>query len=300
MEEYAAKRGKLIHKMTQYARQDVAVAFSGGVDSCLLLKLAHMAAEETGRKVYAVTMQTRLHPGGEIEEAKRVCGEIGAVHIVIAVDELEEAGIMNNPADRCYLCKRYLFLKMKERAAELGAGVILEGTNEDDLHVYRPGIQALKELQIISPLAEVCMTKAEVRKMAGEYGLSAASKPSVPCLATRFPYGTELTYTKMEQVEKGETFLKKFGLHNIRIRVHDGIARIEIDVDAFSDFLVHREEITRYLKNLGFVYITLDLEGFRSGSMDGTNPMWVDFNSRNRYTDIKRICAEDEVDLCGK
>lgn len=268
MEEYAAKRGRLIHHMVQYAKQDVAVAFSGGVDSCLLLKLACMAADKTGRKVYALTMQTRLHPGGEIEEAKRVCDEIGAVHIVIAVDELKEAGIMNNPVNRCYLCKKYLFLKMKERAAKLGINVILEGTNEDDLHVYRPGIQALRELQIISPLAEEGMTKAEVRKMAGEYGLAAASKPSTPCLATRFPYGTELTYAKMEQVEKGEAFLKTFGLHNVRIRVHGGIARIEIDADSFPDFLANREEIIRYFKVLGFVYITLDLEGFRSGSMD--------------------------------
>ncbi len=272
MEEYAAKRGRLIHHVTQYAEQDVAVAFSGGVDSCLLLKLACMAADKAGRKVYALTMQTRLHPGGEIEEAKRVCDEIGAVHIVIAVDELKEAGIMNNPVNRCYLCKRHLFLKMKERAAELGINAILEGTNEDDLHVYRPGIQALRELQIISPLAEAGMTKAEVRKMAGEYSLAAASKPSTPCLATRFPYGTELTYAKMEQVDKGEAFLKTFGLHNVRIRVHGGIARIEIDTSAFSEFLVHKEEITGYLKKLGFVYITLDLEGFRSGSMD------VDFN----------------------
>lgn len=268
MGEYTEKRKKLIHKMTQYASQDVAVAFSGGVDSCLLLKLACEAAAETGKRVYAVTMQTRLHPNKEIEEAGKACDEIGAVPIVIAVDELEDAGIMNNPVDRCYLCKRHLFLKMKERADELGVGVILEGTNEDDLHAYRPGIQALRELQIVSPLAEARLTKAEVRRMAGEYGLPSAGKPSTPCLATRFPYGTELSYEKMAQVEKGEAFLKKYGLHNVRIRVHDQLARIEVDESAFADFLRNKKEITAYLKSLGFVYITLDIEGFRSGSMD--------------------------------
>ncbi|MDE5909512.1 MAG: ATP-dependent sacrificial sulfur transferase LarE [Lachnospiraceae bacterium] len=268
MEEYTEKRRKLIHKMAQYASQDVAVAFSGGVDSCLILKLACAAAEETGNRVYAITMQTRLHPNGEIEEARKVCEEIGAVHIVIAADELEGAGIMSNPVNRCYLCKRYLFLKMRERADELLVSVILEGTNEDDLHVYRPGIQALRELQITSPLAEIGFTKAEVRRMAGEYGLTSAKKPSAPCLATRFPYGTELSYERMAQVEKGETFLKGFGLHNVRIRVHDKLARIEVDESIFVDFLSHKEEIISYLKNLGFVYITLDMEGFRSGSMD--------------------------------
>ena len=268
MGEYVEKREKLIQKMAQYARQDVMVAFSGGVDSSLLLKLAHEAAQKTGKEVYAVTMQTRLHPTGEIEEAKRVCEEIGAVHIVIAVDELEEAGIMNNPVERCYLCKRHLFLRMKERASDFGINVILEGTNEDDLHVYRPGIKALKELQIISPLAEAGLTKAEVRKMACEYGISVSSKPATPCLATRFPYGTELTYEKMARVEKGETFLKGIGLHNVRVRVHDNLARIEVDESAFAEFLAHKKEITDYLKSLGFVYITLDLEGFRSGSMD--------------------------------
>lgn len=268
MGEYLEKREQLIRRMAQYAGQDVMVAFSGGVDSSLLLKLAHEAAQKTGKEVYAVTMQTRLHPAREIEEAKSVCEEIGAVHIVIAVDELEEAGIMNNPVERCYLCKRHLFLKMKERASELGISVILEGTNEDDLHVYRPGIKALKELQIISPLAEAGLTKAEVRKMACEYGISVSSKPATPCLATRFPYGTELTYEKMEQVEKGEAFLKENGLHNVRVRVHDSLARIEVDESAFAEFLTHKKEITEYLKNLGYVYITLDLEGFRSGSMD--------------------------------
>ncbi len=262
------QRQRFLDKMEEYAKGDVVVAFSGGVDSCLLLKAACEAAKATGKKVYAVTMQTRMHPVREIQEAKRLCEEIGAEHIVITVDELKEAGIENNPVERCYLCKRHLFAKIKEKAAELSAGAVLEGTNEDDLHVYRPGIKALQELGIASPLAQTGLTKAQVRELAREYGLETAAKPSSPCLATRFPYGTKLAYEEMERVEKGENYLKTFGLHNIRIRAYEKLVRIEADKEDFSCVLAHKEEITAYLKDLGYVYITLDLEGFRSGSMD--------------------------------
>lgn len=262
------QRQRFLDKMEEYAKGDVVVAFSGGVDSCLLLKAACEAAKATGKKVYAVTMQTRMHPVREIQEAKRLCEEIGAEHIVITVDELKEAGIENNPVERCYLCKRHLIAKIKEKAAELSAGAVLEGTNEDDLHVYRPGIKALQELGIASPLAQTGLTKAQVRELAREYGLETAAKPSSPCLATRFPYGTKLAYEEMERVEKGENYLKTFGLHNIRIRAYEKLVRIEADKEDFSCVLAHKEEITAYLKDLGYVYITLDLEGFRSGSMD--------------------------------
>ena len=262
------KKEKLLEEMSRYAREDVMVAFSGGVDSALLLKLACEAAEESGKAVYAVTVQTKLHPSGEIEEAKKMCREIGASHIVLAVDELGEAGITDNPADRCYRCKKHLFLKMLEKAASLGISTVLEGTNEDDLHVYRLGILALKELQIISPLARAGFTKAQVRELAEEYGLSAASKPAAPCLATRFPYGTALTYEKLEQVGKGEEFLKRFAFQNVRLRVHGDIARIEVCGTDFEKLMGHKGEIVSFLKGLGYPYITLDLEGFRSGSMD--------------------------------
>lgn len=265
---YSLKKEQLLLKISEYSRQDVIVAFSGGVDSTLLLKIACDMAKKEGTKVYAVSMQTKLHPMGEMKEAEKTCKELEAEHVVIFVNELKEAGIMNNPVNRCYLCKKLLFTKIKDFASEHGIGIILEGTNEDDLHVYRPGIKALKELGIKSPLAEAGITKTEVRKMASEYGLKAASKPSTPCLATRFPYGTELTYEDMERVEKGETYLKSFGLHNVRIRVYEKTARIEVDETAFSEVICHKQNIISYLKKLGFVYITLDLEGFRSGSMD--------------------------------
>lgn len=272
MGNYLEKVENLKKEMRRYAREDVMVAFSGGVDSSLLLKLACEAAGESGSIVYAATVQTRLHPSGELKEAKRICREIGARHIVLRVDELAEAGIMDNPADRCYLCKKHLFQKMLEQAAALEVNTVLEGTNEDDLHVYRPGLRALKELGIISPLAEAGLTKAEVRELAQEYGLSVASKPAAPCLATRFPYGTALTYEKMEQVEKGEEFLKGFAFKDVRLRIHGDIARIEVCGTDFGKLMEHREEIVSYLKGLGYLYITLDMEGFRSGSMDEVLP----------------------------
>ena len=268
MQKFTDKKELLLQIMREFSKNDIAVAFSGGVDSSLLLKIACDFARISGKKVYAVTMQTRLHPAGEITDARKICEEIGAFHIVIAVDELEEAGILNNPTDRCYLCKKHLFVKMLEKAASLGVSTVIEGTNEDDLHVYRPGIRALQELNIESPLARAGMTKDDVRHLAEEYGLSAASKPSPPCLATRFPYGTALSYEAMAQVEKGEAFLKNLGFYNVRLRIHGQIARIETDKAAFPALLEQAEEITAYLKSLGYDYITLDLEGFRSGSMD--------------------------------
>lgn len=272
MGSYLEKVENLKKEMRRYAREDVMVAFSGGVDSSLLLKLACEAAGESGSIVYAATVQTRLHPSGELKEAERICREIGARHTVLRVDELAEAGIMDNPADRCYLCKKHLFQKMLEQAAALEVNTVLEGTNEDDLHVYRPGLRALKELGIISPLAEAGLTKAEVRELAQEYGLSVASKPAAPCLATRFPYGTALTYEKMEQVEKGEEFLKGFAFKDVRLRVHGDIARIEVCGTDFGKLMEYREKIISYLKGLGYLYVTLDLEGFRSGSMDEVLP----------------------------
>ena len=268
MQDYQRKKELLLQEMKQYTREDAMVAFSGGVDSSLLLKIACDLAIESRVNIYAVTMQTKLHPSGELEDTKKICKEIGAVHVIITVDELQEAGILNNPADRCYLCKKHLFTKMLEKAKTLGINTVIEGTNEDDLHVYRPGIRALKELGIISPLAGAGLTKEDVRRLAKEYGLSVASKPSTPCLATRFPYGTVLSYEDMAQVAKGEAYLKNLGFYNVRLRVHGQIVRIETDKAAFPLLMQHNEEITAYLKSLGYDYVTLDLEGFRSGSMD--------------------------------
>ncbi len=268
MSIYEEHHEKLKEILRAYAKNDVMVAFSGGVDSSLILKLTCEAARETGKKVYAVMLHTMLHPSGEVIEARKTAEEMGAIFLVLQVDELENAGIEENPVNRCYLCKKYLFQKLQEKAQELQVTEVLEGTNEDDMYVYRPGIAAVRELGIRSPLLEAGLTKREVRALAGKYQMEVSTKPSTPCLATRFPYGTALTYEAMRRVEHGEEFLKTLGFYNVRLRVHGDIARIETDKEAFGRLLEQREEIIAVLKKLGYQYITIDLEGFRSGSMD--------------------------------
>lgn len=302
-QELIRKYERLKEKMRRYTAEGAAVAFSGGVDSALLLKLACMAAE-ADKKVYAVTVQTKLHPSGDMEAAKRSAAEAGAIHKILQIDELAESGIENNPLDRCYLCKREIFRKIKSLAEELGAGYVLEGTNADDLYQYRPGIRALRELQIISPLCECGMTKAEIRELAGYLGISAANRPSSPCLATRLPYGTRISYELLERIDEGERYLHELGFYNVRLRIHelpspsdggwkDGngigtgnipghtegketgkskagelLARIEVDREDIPKLLDRRKEVVEKIKKLGFERVTADLEGFRSGSMD--------------------------------
>ncbi len=271
MTEYELKRQKLLACMEQYAKEDVVVAFSGGVDSSLLLKLACEAAKNT--TVYAVTIQSELQPQNDLEIAKTVAMEMGAKHVVLTIHELREAGIQTNPKDRCYLCKKYLFGQILQFAAQKGITQILEGTNEEDLHKYRPGIRAIRELGIFSPLAAVGMTKEEVRTLANEYGISVANRPSAPCLATRFPYGTMLSLEALTKVEQAEQYLRALGFRNIRVRVYGEIVRIEVGNDQLMEAVAKRENINSYFKTLGYHYITLDLEGFRSGSMDEQIPV---------------------------
>ena len=265
---YEEKKQKLQKQMLVYAQGDMLVAFSGGVDSSLILKLAVQAATKTGHKVYGIMVHTMLHPMGEVEDARVTAEQIGAEFRVLEIDELKGADILDNPVDRCYRCKKYLFHNLIEEGEKLGVSVMMEGTNEDDLHVYRPGLRAIRELGIHSPLAEAGMTKAEVRRLAGELGVSVSNKPSMPCLATRFPYGTRISYEAMRKVDEGEAFIRSLGFYNVRLRIHNDVARIEVDVNEMPHLLEHCEQIVAKLKNLGYDYITVDLEGFRSGSMD--------------------------------
>lgn len=268
MKDFELKCQKLTNLIENYTKNDIVIAFSGGVDSSLLLKIACESAKIHKKKVYAVTLYTTLHTVKELDFTVENAQKMSAIHKIIEIDVLKEAGIENNPKDRCYLCKKYMFSKVMEYAKAVGADVVIDGTNADDLTVYRPGIKAIKELGILSPLADVGMTKSEVRDFAAQYNITASEKPSTPCLATRFEYGAKLEYDKIRIVEQAEEYIRSLGFYNVRLRVHGSIARIEVDARDMSLLLNEKEKIVRYVKNLGFKYITLDLEGFSSGSMD--------------------------------
>lgn len=268
MGQYEEKCEKLFRIIDKLTKENTAVAFSGGVDSSLLLKLLCIKAKSRGTLVYAIAAHTELHPSGDLEIAKRVAEESGAAFTVLKLQELKEADIVNNPIDRCYRCKKLLFKEIKRKAEELGAKILIEGTNLDDTKVYRPGLKAIEELGIKSPLKDAGFTKKEIRKLAATYDISVADRPSTPCLATRFPYGAVLSLEKMKKVEQGEAFLRELGLYNVRLRVHGETARIEVDEKDMPKLLESRKEVVEFLKGLGYWYITLDMEGFRSGSMD--------------------------------
>lgn len=240
----------------------VAVAFSGGVDSTFLLAVAH---EVLGDSVFALTAASVFVPRRELETAENFCKASGIRQIVFAADVLNIAGIADNPFNRCYLCKRVLFENFL-RLAE--ASVLVEGSNVDDLGDYRPGMKALAELKIKSPLREVGLTKAEIRALSKEMNLPTWNKPSMACLASRFVYGEPLTPERLAMVEAAEDFLKGLGFVQLRVRVHGNLARLEVLPADFPKLLTLREEVSARLTALGFIYVTLDLKGYRVGSMN--------------------------------
>jgi pyridinium-3,5-biscarboxylic acid mononucleotide sulfurtransferase len=258
----------ITHVFEEHTQEGIAVAFSGGVDSSLLLKIACDVGKKANRPVLAVTFETKLHPHGDLEEAKDLALSLGAVHKTIEVDEFADPEIMNNPVDRCYRCKNLLFRTLISYANSEGFTYLVDGTNYDDLSSYRPGRKALQELGIHSPLLELQITKAQIRTLAAELGIASSDRPSAPCLATRLPYGARLDFDLLERIDRGEKIIKDLGFYNVRLRLHEDILRIEIDKEALPQFIAQREGIIDHLKDLGFVYLTLDLEGFRSGSMD--------------------------------
>ena len=266
---------KMKNKLTQLqqyveklVQEGVCIAFSGGVDSSLVLKIATETGKKLNKDVYAITFESQLHPVSDVTISKRVAQEMGATHKIVQINEFENKEILKNPVNRCYLCKKSLFCNLQKFAEKLGCKYVVDGTNADDLNVYRPGVQALKELGIVSPLAQLGITKAEVRKMAAKLGISVSSRPSAPCMATRLPYNTEIDFKLLEKIEKGEEFIKSLGFEIVRLRVHGDVVRMEVPKEDLGKLLEKSGEIINYLKNLGFIYITMDLEGFRSGSMD--------------------------------
>ncbi len=255
---------RLLARLNKLGQQGLCIAFSGGVDSSLLLYLAC----QLNTPVLAVTFDTCLHPVGDIQAASAFAKTLRCEHVVLKVDELKDPRILQNPKERCYFCKHLLFSTLKEYAASRGFGAVIDGSNLDDTKEYRPGLRALQELMVVSPLMELGITKAQVRQMLKEEGLSVFSKPSSPCLATRLPYGESITREKLNQIAKAEEALHKLGFAACRVRMHQNIARIEVPTEAFLPLLQNKQALISALKALGFVYITLDLEGFRSGSMD--------------------------------
>ena len=243
----------------------LAVAFSGGVDSTYLL---HEAAKAGKGKVTALIMKTPSVPERELDEAVAFCKSRGISFFVLPADPFSAEGFRENGRDRCYICKHFLFSALLEKAKEEGIPFVADGTNADDTKEFRPGLKALKELDIRSPLAEAGLTKKEIRELSEKEGLPTWNKPSFSCLATRFPYGEELTVEKLRRTEAAENLLADLGFTQRRVRVHGNLARIEVLPAEIPLLLERRDMISSRLEELGFLYTTVDLKGFRSGSMD--------------------------------
>jgi len=245
----------------------LAVAFSGGADSTFLLKVAREVLRD---KVLAVTARSPIHPEREFREASEFARRLGVAHVIIRSEELNLKGFSDNRPDRCYLCKRALFSKIKAVAGRHGIEHIAEGSNRDDLRDYRPGMRAVEELGILSPLMEAGFGKAAIRKLSKQMGLPTWDKPACACLASRFPYGEKITREKLAMIEQAEQYLTRLGLKQVRVRWHGGVARIEVDPARRRDFfnLKLMDRIHERFRRIGFTYCALDLKGYRAGSMN--------------------------------
>jgi uncharacterized protein len=245
----------------------VLVAFSGGVDSTLLLRVAK---DVLGNEVLAVTASSAVYPSEEMEQAKTLAQNLKARHEIIQTRELTNPKFVSNPKDRCYWCKKELFAQLTSIARENNLSHVVDGSNFDDLDDFRPGMKAARELGVRSPLQEAMLTKADIRSMSKRMGLPTWSKPSLACLASRLPYGTRITRDKLFRIDRAERFLKDLGFTHIRVRHHDTIARIEVPKKDIPRLLSEkpRSQIVSYFKTLGYSYVTVDLEGYRTGSLN--------------------------------
>jgi pyridinium-3,5-biscarboxylic acid mononucleotide sulfurtransferase len=245
--------------------QSVIVAYSGGVDSTLLLKISH---DVLGGNAIAITAVSPSLPRSELDEARSIAADIGAQQILIEGNELEDQRYIQNSPERCYFCKQDVYTHISDYAHENGFRYIVDGTNADDKNDHRPGRKAAIEKGVRSPFLEAGFTKADIRSLAKQLGLNNWNKPSAACLSSRIPYGTAIDINKLSQIEQAEELLHQLGFEQARVRYHNQVARIEIEPSEFHGALDKRSQITEGLKALGFLYITLDLNGFRSGSMN--------------------------------